>query len=484
MTSYSYRPVYGVNADGEAFQRQAEARAVTRAGYEENAHLPDVDSALKQTATGAVPLLLSPATGGDGMPRDAAWAPWLGRPLKSGAYGSAFRLRYSGEVEARLEAARATASFRMEHSRVPAGAVVVVKIARGVGDKGQPVSQSAVDLFARDSVRESSWHRRLASSACIKVPGAARPACPASHVPAFHWGGMVTDAFTGRRYYLTVMGLAPGITVNEYVKRRRMTAPLYVAIEHAVVTMWLAGVAHSDFHKGNQLYEPASGKLTIIDFGMGMLLPERLVGPIRKALAPAIAQGVRSLGELWRSSEKSEVGLGVQGYANRLMYTREQARLRARAARGRRANTRVRDLWYNPDGHALRQMYNQLSAREREEVPIRRRQMWGVGPSAAAPAKQAALAAALASRLPSPRRSRGSSSRSSRTRLGVFRTSRRTSRRSGRTSGPSPMDIDSRSASGGIGLVSRVAKRRHVCSRGSKYDAMRRLCVAAAIPLT
>lgn len=444
MASYSYRPLYGTDDNGQVYERHAEARAITRVGYEENAHLPDVDRALK-APRGGDPVALR---------RGRGWETWLGRSIKSGAYGSAFRLTYDGEVKRRLDAARQAASFLLEQTPVPAGARIVVKVARGVYDQGQAVPQTTADLFAKESVRESSWHRHLAASGCARVPGAALGVCPQAHVPAFHWAGMVNDALTGKRFYVTVMGVAPGITVDEYVARRRMTAPLYLAIEHAVVSMWLAGVAHSDFHQGNQLYEPASGTLTIIDFGMSMRLSDALVAQLRAALAPAIAQGVRSLGELWRTPEKSKVGLGVQAYANRLMYTRERQRQRALAGRGRRVQVNT-DLWYNPDGHALRQMFNQLSAKDREEVPVRRRLVWGVGPVAAAPAQL--LAAAAAAKLPSSSGSRSTrSSGSSGTRVSGRGTS----------SGPSPMNINSSGSN---------ARGGRTCS---KRDAMRRLCAS------
>lgn len=487
-----------------------EARAIRRPkGARRNVYLPNVNQAMQQTtprSSASVDLLRSSRTESR-MPARDAWARWLGKPLSSGAYGSAFMLNYSGEVKRQLDNALATATFTMQH-KPPPGGPIVVKIA---GNEKRATSRSTRDAFAKDSLKESSWHRYLSRAACVSAPGLARPTCPAEFVPAFYWSGMVNDTVTGRRFYITVMAVAKGVTVSAYTKKRALTAATYVNIERSVVTLWLAGVAHSDFHRGNQLVDPATNKITIIDFGMSMGLDGSIVASLKTNVARAIADGVRSLGELWRSSKKSKYGLGIQRYANQVMIGREQKRL------GGTPNLSGNRVWFNPDGHVLRTLYNRLSAHERAKVPVVRRAVWGVTAAPGAD-KVALLAAAAATRLPtrrSPkryrvsrsgqrrrvagRRSTGTSSRSSRSRsynnmglapMNINSGSRYTgsSSRSSRSSRSSSRAGGSRASGGSSSSYKRIPIMRHIqppgaCGRGMRYDAIRRLCVAAAVPL-
>lgn len=347
------------------------ARRVTTTGFERNLAFPNVPATMRRITPaffgGKVSLTVDSETDRYGVP--VRWAAWLGQRLSAGSYGVTFKLVNSGDAAQRLNAARRAATFLMDQKAPRAGATVIIKVANDYNDRRQPVPQGQADEFALASVKESSWHKFLDNAPCIRVPGVTTDTCPAAHVPDFYWAGMVVDALTSRRFYLTVMSVAPGITVNEYLNRRRapLTAKMYLAIERAVTLMWLNGVVHADFHKGNQLYDPATGKLTIIDFGQGVGLPDAMVQKVRQAVAPAVARGVRSLGELWHNPDKSPVGVGLQAYTDKVRHTRNRA------------------PWYNPDGHALMQMYKLLSGTERAAVPLRRRELWGVGSSALRP---------------------------------------------------------------------------------------------------
>jgi hypothetical protein len=408
--SYTQKPQYGWDARKRAwYTLHPEARQVTSMGVELDLALRNVPRALSQSAPlvkGTAPLTASTLVSDDGVPLE--WQPWLGEPLSSGAYGVTFRVRNSGAAAVLLDKAQQAATFAIRQKQPAAGDVVIVKVARDYLDGGRPVAQGKADEFATASVKEASWHRHLDTVPCMRVPGLRRGTCPAEHVPDFFWAGMVVDTLTSRRFYVTVMALAPGVTLNEYLKGKvkwvraaelaarqkvvssytaksgdgavrmarvqvkppagPLTSSVYLAVERAVALMWLNGVVHADFHKGNTMYDAATGRVTIIDFGQGVGLPRPLREKLLQAIVPAIAKGVRSLGELWDDAGgKSPFGVGLQAYTNRVRYTRDRA------------------PWYNPDGHALKQLFKLLPRHERAAVQLKRPALWGVATQAAQP---------------------------------------------------------------------------------------------------
>ena len=370
--------------DGKRHRRMhPEARKVTDFGTERNDHFPNVDRGLREQwpdprPGGDLALTASRATDKHGVPTQ--WAGWLGKPMAAGVFGVTFRLANSGPAAAALQLARRRASFLVEGKEPAAGAGLVLKIARDFDERYPRVvhPKNRVDAFVRESLKESSWHRHLDDAACLRLDGVSRGACIANHVPDFHWSGMVVDSTTGRRFYVTLMGVAPGLTVSSYAAGKAgLTADVYLAIERAAVLMWLYGVAHTDFHTGNMMVDPATGAVTIIDFGQGIKLHESLVAKLRATVPRAIAAGVRSLGELWLPPKASRFGVDVQRFADRV-----------RTSRHRRDGFDTTGLWYNPDGHVLMQLYKRLSPQQRAAAALRRRALWGVGgPPAAAPAR-------------------------------------------------------------------------------------------------
>lgn len=412
--SYSFEPVYTFDG-GMRTRRHAEARTITNTGYQANLVLPNARTAAKRTeprAYGVVPLTTSDRVDGYNVPVD--WAPWLGRPIASGAYGVTFKVANAGAAGIMLGRIRRTATFYLEDRQPRDGEELILKIARDFDEpRGTRVPLTRVTRFVRDSAKESSWHRALDSAPCVMLPGLSRTACVAAHVPAFYWSGMALDEVTKRRFYVTAMSVAPGVTAKRYLDGapRRGLAPvgpltvdMYLAIERVVASMWLRGIVHADFHLGNVLYNPRAKHVTVIDFGQSVGLTPDLQEAVRVTIPKAIAAGVRSLGELWYPPSKSPVGLDLQGYTDRVRYTREKL--------GRR-------FWYNPDGHALMQLYRRLTRQQREFVAVARAALWGAPstpqlqprlqaktsmprPTPKAPKPSAKPSAKLLSRQPSP----------------------------------------------------------------------------------
>lgn len=507
--SYTYRPQKALDSRGKSYTLHREARRVTSVTRETNAAFSDVARILRQTrpaVPGKVPLTTSARTDPDhpGVPAD--WAPWLGQKLAAGAYGVAFKTRHEGQLVEQLKRARQSAAFLYDHTPVPAGAPLIIKVARDYDDGGRPspldrVTPSGED-FAMSSVKEASWHGFLKRAPCIRVPGVSSSTCPSAGVPAIYWAGMVVDQITSRRFYITVMAVAPGIPVSVYMDGQKkkdprtgrwalvkpptgpLTAAMYLAIERAVALMWLNGVVHADFHRGNMLWDAASGKATIIDFGQGVGLSPAMTEQLRQKIAPAIADGVRSLGELWKSSSSSQYGLGLQAFTNRVRSTR--------AGPGGIP-------WYNPDGHALMQLYGALSPADRQAVIAKRRALWGVAAPPKAPGSptsvlntRAGTGRASGGRASGSRASTLSPRRVSTGRLRVALAGAARAAVANKLSGggpvpmninytgPVPMDIDGgrRRAAGRSKAVFKARTPAQACrERGLRFDIRRRACV-------
>ena len=122
-------------------------------------------------------------------------------------------------------------------------------------------------------------------------------------------------------------------------------------------------------HSNNILYRPAQGDFKIVDFGFAVVLPPPLREKVIGALWNGVNEGWRSLGEIWLSKDT-----GLLAYTNRVQATRT-----------RDLGFTTKNFWYNPDHMILVNMYNRLSATDREQIPELRRRVWGGGMNAAAP---------------------------------------------------------------------------------------------------
>lgn len=338
----------------------AEARYVTNTRHEKNLDLSTAAAALAHKAAGAGTVALGA---------------WLGPQIAKGAYGTAYRTSVTPQVHAALETIRKAMSNGVFIAMPPVGSTVVIKVAEQKG----PLPQ-----FVKDSVKENTVHAHLATSQCTSVgPGFSKGLCASAYVPKMYFSGLVIKAGAKKYVYLTVMALARGTTVDKYLGRGggKLTPQFYVKMERAICTMWAAGLVHADLHMSNIMYDPAnSGTFTIIDFGFGVVLPDALRQRVVKAMAEGVARGSRSMGELWRSGDRSRIGTDLQAYTNRVISTRK-------AAQG----WNLSRTWYNPDGKSVMAAYNKLSPSARAAVPLMRQKLWGY---LGAPPPRAAGAAA------------------------------------------------------------------------------------------
>lgn len=330
--------------------RHAEARYVTNTRHESNLNLPMAAAALTHKAAES---------------RKVGLGAWLGPQIAKGAYGTAFRTSVTPQTHAILVAMQKAMSNAVFIDMPPIGSTVVVKLANQTGQLPQ---------FIKDSVKENTVHAHLASAPCTQLGSSfTKGLCASAYVPKMYFSGLVVKAGGAkgsRKYvYVTVMALARGTTVDKYLAggRDRLTPQFYVKMERAICTMWGAGLVHADLHMNNIMYDPVNnGTFTIIDFGFGVVLPSEMRQRVIQSMAQGVARGSRSMGELWRSGDRSKIGTDLQAYTNRVISTRKG-----------QLGWNLKQTWYNPDGKSLMAMYNKLSPAARAAVPLLRQKLWG-----------------------------------------------------------------------------------------------------------
>jgi hypothetical protein len=305
----------------------------------------DVMRATRPTRPDATAPALRTAPGG--------WSHWLGEQLGRGAYGVAFSAAMTPDNHIRVQHL-ANAVRHLVYSGMPAqGSRVVIKVA---------TDADANKEWLGACVRESLVHRWLADRdrPTPRVPGcpASKTAQSAQYVPRFYFAGLVRDAGNFQPAFVVVMDRAAGMPLDAFLQQRRVpTARLYVDLERAACALWLAGVVHADLHRGNVMYDPASRKLTVLDFGMAVVLPPAYRDAIAQSLSRAIGANVASLGEIFLKTSAHGVH-NMQNYLNRVMFTRQYS-------------------WFNPDYMATKAMFRRLSRGEQDSVPMLRRRAWG-----------------------------------------------------------------------------------------------------------
>ncbi len=230
-------------------------------------------------------------------------------------------------------------------SSLPLSGPVVIKV-------NVPGKKEDWEQYVRNSAHESAVHKYLASPAtCTKLHCGA-VACTAEFVPQFYAAG----ADTRHGVYVSVTELIRGATLRKYLKVRknRLSANTFVRIEKAVASMWMAGIAHADFHTANIMVTDRGIK--IIDFGMTVMLPQS-----RRAKVQAVLRHVPRVGGTLANAA---------WYARNTMDNYVETVIAKRNA----------DMpFYNPDGKSLRSLYNRVPTEERGKIKGLRQAIWGCG---------------------------------------------------------------------------------------------------------
>jgi len=193
------------------------------------------------------------------------------RELGKGSYGvvyavtpSALALKALTELSRRLS--NVVGTWKPSEVRGP----LIVKVAG-------PEPREAWAKFVERSVRENAAHV------------AAHRTAP-DVVPALHVSGS-----TSAGLFITVMDIAPGVTLSAYLESTHRTLPhaVYAALERAILRLWRAGIVHGDLHDENVLIDMSGSapRVSIIDFGFAVQLPPDMQRKIAPDLSRHDIQG-------------------------------------------------------------------------------------------------------------------------------------------------------------------------------------------------
>ena len=163
-------------------------------------------------------------------------------------------------------------------------------------------------------------------------------------VPRLYFGCLIELA--GKWWFTTVMAMAAGAPLNKYLRSTPLTAAIFAAVEKAVYSLWILGVAHADFHPGNIMYDPKTQRATILDLGFAVKLPDHIVQQVRGTAA--VTNDASLVYDNW-----------ISKYVSSVIYTRGGAHQYA---------------WFNPDGRVLSFLYNNIS--NKTELVAARIKVW------------------------------------------------------------------------------------------------------------
>lgn len=227
---------------------------------------------------------------------------------------------------------------------LPAAGAVLIKV-------NLPDRSSTWLHYIKSSLHEAGVHSYLANPTRCTELHCGTKVCTAPVVPKLYGAG----ADTAEGVFVTVMELVQGPTLNTYLKDRnqKLDAKTFVLIEKAIASLWMAGVAHADFHSSNVIITP-TGQVKIIDFGMAVVLPKERRQKVRSILARVPHIGGTLANAAWYARNT------LDDYVETIMATRYH-----------------KLPFFNPDGKQLRALFNKVSAKDRMLIPRLRAAAWG-----------------------------------------------------------------------------------------------------------
>jgi serine/threonine protein kinase len=229
------------------------------------------------------------------------------------------------------------------------GMSVVVKVAKQSGRSDKE--------FYMENVRENVVHRRLSADSCSFVPAASKPICVSKYVPKFYLSFI--DGSPKKLESVTVMDVAGNVSLDKFVKGKKIPVDFYVDIERAICSLWLSGYIHGDLHRDNIMIDTNTQRIQIIDFGFAIKMPAGFVSVLSRRISNMIAQGhTGSLGDVWLKKPINDK-LRLINYSNRVMKGRGFP-------------------WYNPDYKVLQSLFNQVPRDLRKNIPAARAAAWGI----------------------------------------------------------------------------------------------------------
>jgi serine/threonine protein kinase len=202
--------------------------------------------------------------------------------LGAGASGVGIRVRDGRRIIEHIFAHHEVLESEFGTPLLPQGQPVVLKIV-----KPSPRSRIPAEMYAAEIEREVSTLRALASSQPTLLGNKTFDVRP--YIPQFFASGYVADLGV----WFIAMSHAPGKLLAD-MKYPMTPARLVARLEHAMLSMWLAGYAHTDLHGGNVLIDSPKRTVTIIDFGRAVRLSPKVVAAIRARIEGMSQRGLLS----------------------------------------------------------------------------------------------------------------------------------------------------------------------------------------------
>lgn len=213
----------------------------------------------------------------------------LGKKVGGGANGVIYRTTITPGLQEMAKSLRFGISPRLPEY----GTEVLIKVSEVPSNPKNQNYALEYQEWLEDNLGELGIHNYLLQCGCTRL-GSEYETCVSDFIPPLYAGGRVQ--FGRTPYFMTIMGHVPGAHPHS----GPLTQEMYLGIEKAACSMWVNGVLHSDLHTGNILWDARRRRPYIIDFGLGVLVPDQLKREIRKQVRGAINAGVRSLGEIFR----------------------------------------------------------------------------------------------------------------------------------------------------------------------------------------
>ena len=261
--------------------------------------------------------------------------------IGGGSYGAAYTIPFNTIVLKELVDLKPMLRNVVEGQELKSGRRrnqnLVIKVAN-------PKSTKDWEWFIKESKHEASVQMSLQNAqAYVRCAGGGRVVIKGRHlVPRLFFAG------SHRTFgvFVYVMEIASGKSLDEFnAPGASMSPELYVAIEKAVVGLWMLGYAHGDLHFGNLMYDTKRRTITIIDFGMSVKIPLNISKRIRSGI-----KSMKHSTALWKET-------GAQDYVHAVM-----------SQRGRR--------WFNDDGKLLQVAYSLVPEDLRPEIRQARKNLW------------------------------------------------------------------------------------------------------------
>ncbi|AGE56721.1 PBCV-specific basic adaptor domain-containing protein [Acanthocystis turfacea Chlorella virus NE-JV-2] len=271
------------------------------------------------------------------------------KKLGGGAYGTAYLMRVTQTSLAAINEGLKFGGGVVIQQIPREGASVVVKVAK----QGKRSDKE----FYIENVRENVVHRKLSGDSCSFVPASTKPICVSKYVPKFYVSFIAGSP--KRLESVTVMDVAGDMSLDKFVKGKKIPVDFFVDVERAICSLWLSGYIHGDLHRENIMIDTRTKRIQIIDFGFAIKMPPAFVSVLSRRISNLIASGHQgSLGDVWLQKPVDR-DLRLINYSNRVMKGRGFP-------------------WYNPDYKVLQSLFNQVPRDLRKNIPAARASAWGI----------------------------------------------------------------------------------------------------------